>query len=709
MGKVIKTLTPEELDKLQRMAQRAEELEAQLNELRNGDDPEKKKLQEELQRIREQQKEARISELKAKLESTLREDAKRLNASKFEGIIPNAMLEEALAQVLGSIAQKQFESTVSDEVEGFDLLRQEAKKSLFEALKKKFDILEEMRAKEEASRFSLVPPDQVARLNLLNSDAKAVGQLNEQAYGSDQASKGRQLRQKVFDWLLARTLRSPVYIKGQHILEPYRWLVDPLIAAQRNYEVTLGVSDGHWFSRNGRFYEAMQAPEVRNKLAQLLMEAGEITTDDVFGGKTLSQLPLDVSGVVIAGTWPRLIAAQIAANTGTMDSTTIRIYERQYPRTDEETLRADKHFFGFVTSDNQTTLQTSGTLADGTDASDDGALDRSKGHVPQDVYAYVGQVVDADTTITITGTNAAGQTATASVTIKSTDPVGTIRKFIPTVLGDRFMDVSGVTSSGWTSGAGNGQVGIFTEEPYDAHQPGQPARKAKYKIVHYDITEKQWDIQANMPLSVIEDVRIALSRNVDRGIDLVAQMIQILGDALRDYIDQLIFDKALQNVDENNVLTFDSNAVPEGYIAQSWKAQLGFHTDLLSTIVKTRSGAQPNWMVWSEFDKPYFKNWLSDKLDAFAPEANDPFADGRAQFNLHGMAVYVSENMRVEHILMGSNNQRTGIHYLVYVPFQIFSAQNPTAGFEQVVMLHHRAAVEAANTRALGKLHVKRR
>ncbi len=711
MGKIVGTMAKAELDALQERAKRVEELEKQLESIRNGNDPEKEKLQKELEELRKKQQQAQFEAAKGGLVNYLQQEAERLNDEKFESRFGPAAMKEILEAAQASITEDNLKLVIEDTVDGEETVKRELKTKLFQIMEQKAKIIEEAEAQRFRSSVA-AGMDVATRFNTLSNLQNRRGQLNEQAYGTDARAKGREARVKFRDWILAEALGRPVYDhNGRFILEPYMFQLDKVIKQQNLYETSFGKSEGHWFSPGGPVYEIFNAPKMRENLARMLFEADEITTTSIVGGNTISQLPLDISAAMIMATWPQLLALRVAATSGTMQSNTIRIYERAYPRADDETMRAGRHFFGFVASDNQTTLQTSGSLADGTDASDDGPLSRASGHIPQDVYAYVGEKVDADTTITITGTNAAGQSATATVTILATDPVGTIKKFTPTVLGDTFVDVSAVTSSGWTNGAGNGQVGIFTEEPYSAHQPGQPAQKAKYKLKPYDLREEQYDIQSNMTLAAIEDMQIAMAAGESRGIDLEAQMMQTLGNDLRDYIDRKVLDKCYENAYAGNKLTFEANIPADGYVDSAWKERLHFYHDQLSTQILTNSGARPNWVIWSEYDRPHFVEWLSqsNKLSKFDANVNDPFNQAQAGWKIVGSTVYASENARVEHVLMGSNSQRTGVHYYVYVPFKLLQALNPTAGMETVVFLHHRAAIDVVNGRALGVLHVKRR
>lgn len=711
MAKVVGTMTKAELEDLQKKAARVQELEQQLEAIKNGDDPEKEKLRKELERLKEEQQRAQFDAAKKAVVDFLREEAERLNEEKFEGRLGNAAMQEILTEAENAIDEKTLKLLLEDKVDGEETVKREMKAKLFDIMTRKAQIIEEA----EANRFRAGvenAPDMATRFNLLSNTQNTRGRLNEQAFGSDTKAKGKQVREKFRSWILAEALGRPVVdSNGRSIFEPYMFQLDKVIKQQQLYETTFGKSEGHWFSPGGPVYEIFNSPKMKENLTRMLFEADEITTTGIVGGTSISQLPLDVSAALIMATWPQLLAVRIAATTGTMQSNTIRIYERSYPRNDDEVLRAGKHFFGFVASDNQSTLQTTGSLADGTDASDDGPLSRANGHIPQDVYAYVGQQVDADTTITITGTNAAGQSATATVTILASDPVGTVKKFIPAVLGDTFIDVSAVTSSGWTNAAGNGQVGIFTEQPYEGHQPGQPAQKTKYKLTPYDLREEQYDIQSNMTLAAIEDMQIAMAAGDSRGIDLVAQMVQTLGNALRDYIDKKVLDKCYENAYSGNKLTFEANIPADGYVDSAWKERLHFYHDQLSTLILTNSGARPDWVIWSEYDRPHFVEWLSqsNKLSKFDANVNDPFSQSQAGWKIVGATVYASENARVEHALMGSASQRTGVHYYVYVPFKLLQALNPTAGMETVVFLHHRAAIDVVNGRALGVLHVKRR
>lgn len=49
----------------------------------------------------------------------------------------------------------------------------------------------------------------------------------------------------------------------------------------------------------------------------------------------------------------------------------------------------------------------------------------------ENIFAYTGEVINKDTVITISGTNQHGEMVSSSVTFKTSEPIGTIKKFEP--------------------------------------------------------------------------------------------------------------------------------------------------------------------------------------------------------------------------------------------------------------------------------------
>lgn len=712
-----KTITPARLEELEKAEQKAKDLEQKLEGALTPDQVEK--IKEENKRLKTEAEAGERQSLRVKLEKFVSEEVERQNKAHFNNKITGSFLAEAAEVVKKNINDEQLTKALRDKVDGESYLQDSLKEQVNNQLKSRLSMLEEWEAKHLSARIAA--ENRGININTMSEVGRTVGSMNERTYLSDTNAANFDIRNRMNDWMLERVFNKPMVnpATGRTWLQDHpraAWLHE-LAALQEGYNAGIGAGDGNLLSRGGRLFESFQSPgaqkvfkgfiEAEGKARRVMLEANEIDTADII---SVASLPNDFSKAIIMATFARNLFAEVAASRGVMNSRSATVYDFQYPNSDIDLFQKEKHFFGAVDSDTPSTLDLAKTLADGTDATDDTPLLRASGHIPQDVWAYVGEVVDADTTITITGTNHNGlTTATASVTIYTTDIVGTTRKFIPTVLGDRFMDVTAVASTGWTDAAAKGEVGIFVGKPVSGAGAGSAAQKVGEQMVAHTVTENPYAVQSNLSLSAIEDMARALAAGGNGGIDLIAKTIRTMSGFLNDYIDRIGFDKMVQGVYANNVLSFNSTVPGEGHSDETWKALFRYNLDVLSAMVETNSNFAPTLQVWHLNDKPEYKQWLAQHLDAFAPQLNDPFADNKAKFELNGQSIYVSKNSLLERVLMANNVAETGAHYWIYVPFTLYQAPDPTGGFDQVVMLRHRAAIEVINGRSLGLLQVTRR
>lgn len=716
--KTVGTVTAEELKTLQDKAaqfDRATSENAVSESMRNENVVLKQRLEDQAKR----EEAMVISDFRAKLVEQALQEAPRLNTARFESAIPGEALEKIARRVVEEIPDEKIRAFRADRVDGFDNAKLLVKEELHTALKEKhkeFASYEAMRRRQNVYETMVAPV-----LNVLPEERRQLGLHGEKSYYSDEkrAASGHTVREQMMNFLLTAMLKKPILREnGTSWLDQHRHRLhlDDVIKAQRFYDATS--AEGHIFSRGGRLFNLFAAESVQNNLAKMFVsEANEMTTANTVG-TGISNLALDATTAVILGTWPRLMAKRIAAQSGVMSKTTKRVREIGVPRDNTQVLRQGQRFFGAVDSDNPATLATTFTgTTNGLVCNDEGTLVRASGHLPQDVYGIVCEVVDANTTITITGTNQNGDTAaTATATILTTHVVGDVVRFTPTFLGDTFLDITSVASSGWTDAAAKGEVGIFTPDPIVGHAAGSPAQQARFIIRSTDISESQYDLQTNMTLAVLEDLEMALRSDDGDGIDGIAQMLSLMQSELFNMIDRRLFDTGVQNVYSGNQNTFPANTPTGEYSDQKWKERLHYFLKDTNMRVQTNSGYAPNWMVWSLYDEPSFSEWLTQGglLNRLSPEANDPFADGKAQFRIGNCDVYVSENLAPEFVLHG-NNQNFGIHSYDYVPLKVLQGANPTAGFEQVLMIHHRgyhgvpASDKIYGGRALGYTKVNRR
>ena len=717
--KTVGVLNADEVKELRRKAEEFDRLTADnataQNALRENQELKNRLLAQETER-----EQAGNTAFRSKLLEHAAQEAPRLNIAKFEGVIPAETLTKIAKSVVENLPDAEIKRLREDRVEGEEKGRMRVKEEIYSALTDKYRELqsyEAVRRQKEIYGGGLLP----ANVNILPEERRQLGLHGEKTYWSDEkriASK-QSIREQMMNFLLTAMLKKPIIREnGTSWIDQHRTRLhlDDVIKAQRFYDQTN--SEGHIFSRGGRLFNLFAQEDVQNRLARMFVsEANEMTTANTVG-TGVSNLALDATTAVILGSWPRLLAKRIAAQAGVMTKTTKRVREIGVPRDNTQVLRQGQRFFGAVDSDNPSTLATTFTgTTNGLVCNDEGTLVRASGHIPQDVYGIVCEVVDATTTITVTGVNQNGDTsATATATFLTSHAVGDVVRFTPTFAGDTFLDITAVTSSGWTDAAAKGEVGIFTPDPITGHTAGSPAQQARFIIRSSDVSESQYDLQTNMTLAVLEDLEMSLRSDDGDGIDGIAQMLSLLQSELFNMIDRRLFDTAVQNVFTGNQNTFNANTPTGEYSDQKWKERLHYYQKDTNMRVQVNSGYAPNWIVWSLYDEPSFSEWLTQggMLHRLSPEANDPFADGKAQFRIGNCDVYVSENLAPEFILHG-NNQNFGIHSYDYIPLKVLQGANVTAGFEQVLMIHHRgyhgvpATDKIYGGRAIGYTKVNRR
>lgn len=680
---------------------------------------EAEELRAQLKQLQEAQVERRLNGFKDTMLVFARREMAEQNAKLFGGKLVSTMLGEAMKEVEGKLTRAFLQEHEGDQVWGKTNAENAVKGFVNEALGRQMKMQTEIESKLGVEKIVSTLGEGV-RFNTMDKAAREAGGMNERAYWSDANAAQRDVRNRVMDWLLEQIFQAPVTNRsGRAFYESHRRLghFNDLVALQLEYAMSTGISDRNMLSPGGRLYESFNSAPVKRTIFEMLKrdpfvgrtlrEADEVTTSSIIA---TASLPVDFNKAMIMAVWPRLIAMEVAGTVGIMNQRTATIYDWQHPASDIDPFQKDKHFFGAVDSDTPSMLDTTKTLADGTVANDESALSRASGHFPQDVWGYLGEVVDATTTITITGTNANGTTtATAAATFYTTDAVGTVRRFIPTVLGDKFMDVTAVSSTGWTDAAAKGEVGLFCPEPLTGHTAGSPAMKVGAKLVPYTVTEATYDLQTNLTLNAMEDMERLFAVSGQSGLSLAAKFIREIGSYMRDYIDRKALDVAIANTYANNIDSFAASTPGEGYSDEAWKSLFRFYLDSLAARVESYGNYAPNWQIWHLNDRAEYRQWMSKWLNAFEAPLNDPFADGRAQFSINGQNVYVTKNTRIERVLMGNSNADTGLHVHTYVPFKLLQAPNPTAGFEQVIMAHTRMAIDVLNGRSLGLLQVTKR
>lgn len=693
-----------ELDALIKDAERAKVLEQELATLKNGaksnntpapdsKNDEATQLRRQLEERNERDRKNQIAAYRAKFEKTIEQELAKQNAdpTKYNGQFGKYALEDAFGEVRAKLSDEFALECGNDEVWGEKKMTEFVATNCKAALAKQATRYEEYVAARKREEMKYVGGS--FSINAASAEGLMRGLDHEKTYGSDKAAQGKTFEERFRDVMLQRMWNGPVTNPktGKHFLEAHFPRINALIAEQRKIDIN-GSSDPkkvHWFGPGGLFHNALMS-EGAKKSVSYLMEADENTTTNVFG--SVNNLPTHITGLILNDLWPRLLMREVASFTGTMDGASDTVFLDSYPFADTP-LRLGQHFFGAVDSDTPTTLDTTKTLTtSGVVANDQGALSRASRQYPSLIYGILGELVDADTTITITGTDQNGDSATAVAKFYTTDAVGKITWFYPTQPGTMFVDVTGVSSTGWTDAAAKGEVGIFAPDEIIGHTAGSQAQKARSEIIGYNIKARSYDLAASIDRELIEDALKSLASGKSSGLDYVARITMLMSQEVSAYIEREGLDSAVQNLYLNNMLTFDSTVPQSGLSPAEWTQQLHLNIGLVKSRVKYSNGVAPDWMIMNENDEPYFTEWLRTQgvISVFDPVANDPFVNARALYRLKGMDVYVSQYVPLKRILMGSKQGATGLVSKFYVPLTIFSGANPNASFQEEVMIHSR-------------------
>lgn len=711
------TIKATEIAKLEADAKRAEELEAKLEELKGSkveDSKEFKALQEEFDQLKSREaarlkkdndaeKKEFVGDVSKKLEDTVI----RLNEERFGSVLGEEGLKRVHAEAVKSLSDKSVSKWLKDPVEGKEDAHNFLKKEAFEAMGREASYLQNELGIKSYNKIKEQSGNNV-RLNTLSKAKRIGGQMREGAFGSFAKSEGRSPSEIFTAAILTEALNTQAcpeqgkaLLDQPHLRENKRFIE---IALKQQASMG-GIAGGNdLFGKRGSIYEAFTGSQaVAGFFQENFMEASQSTSSVI----DTTKLPVDFQKAVIIAAWAQMISPKLAASVQNMTQKEQTIYDYAHPKSDTDPFFEVKHFFGFVDHGAATTLASS-AMASGVNASDDGEIDRTASNLPHELYAIVGEAVNADTVVTATGKNMQGDTdATATVTILTTHAVGDVVKFTPTIDGDLFVDVSSVSASGFTSA---GQVGIFTPQPLRGNTAGSASDSAALKLGTHTISEKPYSVQTNMTLELLEDINAAISQGFPGGLNLIGMATRTLGSAVGNYLDKLALDVLERKAYARNVNSFNFSNPTGSFSTIEWEGQFHYNLDKTATDVFSSSETQPNWQVWDRQGKPtYVKALGHQELHKFDPLLNDPFKDAKAKYSLLDANIFVSGNSMNERILMGSNNQDTGLHIAYYVPLTIYMGDDVTSTFDKVVMARTRVAQDVVNGRGLGVLKTVRR
>jgi hypothetical protein len=723
--KTVGTLTAAELEQLRKDAALAQQYKASgidLNKMQEENAALRRNLEE--QAVRDRKK--AIEELRADLLKYAEAESLRMNNDKFSGAIIVETVNKIAKKAVEEIPDAEIDKLLADKVDGKEKAQLRAKENAHKLLIDKANEIQVYEA--NFKRANMVNSGQINTdyaINALSKERRDLGlTIGEQAYWSDEKRQksNHDVKTQIEMAILSAAFKMPMLKPGTN----QSWLAehaqifrpDPMMPSvldlQRRYITGGGMSENDFMAPRGKFYQMFMQEDFRNRFGKMFVAEDTMTPASVIG-TGISNLAIDFSSLVVMATWPTLLAKRIAAKTGPMPQGRKRLFEIAIPRSGTDPFSFVKHWLGAVDSDTPNTFDTSKTLADGTVVSDAGSLASATNGVPAHLWAYLGEVVQATTTITVTVTLPNLVSSTATVTFLTTDTVGTIKQFTEAgLLGDKYIDATAVASTGWADAAGNGEVGFFFAQPWRGHTAGAGADTVGFTIDKDDVTETIYDKEARLTLALMEDLQNAVSEG---SIDGPVLVLNLLRQALESAIDGRLLYRFIGNVYTLNQRTFLATTPGAGYSPQSWKALLKFYQSDAADYVHRSSGQDPNIAIWNKYDKTSYYQWLTWNQGDLSPvsrDANDPFADSKAAFQLDGRDIYISEHMQTEYIGL-CGNQLYGVHSYDYIPLKVLQGANADKAFEQVIMVHHRGYHDVPNTarlqggRSIGFLKVARR
>jgi len=684
-------------------------------------------LETKLNKEEARKDEIKRSEFRAQLKTAMDEVAGELNINHFDSLLKAKKIGEIISVVAESFSDETVSQYLKDTVDGLTNAKLESKKRLYDRMgvvyKEYRDIEDDLRTNNIVKSFN---KESAPNINSASLERRLYGEHSEKTYFTDEARRksGHNVRNQLHMFILSEALKRPMIKNGdtgetwfqehQRIYQPSH--NEPSVMdLQRNYILGSANAEQDFFAPGGQIYNLFQSEALKSRLTKMF-HSDFLKEDVMTTANTISNLSTDFSSLIVMATWPLLIAKQIAAKTGIMTDKTKRVYEMAIPRSDVDPFSDAKHWFGAVDSATQSTFDTSKTLANGVVVADAGSLASAVNGVPSEIWAYLGEIVNATTTITLTVLLPDGvTTSTATVTFLTTDAVGTTKRFTSAgLLGDRYLDASAVTSSGWTSGAGNGEVGFFAPQSWREHTAGAQGDEVSFDIDSDDVTATTYNKVARLTMEVLEDLQMSVNNG---SIDGISMLLTLLQSALKNAIDSQLLYSLIKNAASVNQRTFNANIPDPDYSQQAWKALLKYEIEETMNKVYYSCGQMPTNIIWNFYDRTPFNNWMTQgqgDLTPINPDANDPFAGGKANYRLAGGNVWTSENQPIEFVSL-CGGPLYGVHSYDLIPLKVMQAPDPGKNFEQVIMVRSRGFHGVPNTaringgRSIGFTKVVRR
>jgi len=498
-------------------------------------------------------------------------------------------------------------------------------------------------------------------ISALTPEGRMHGAFVEEAFGTFSEQGAAQVTRQ--DVIIAKALDRPVrYSDGTSIFAPYQPGLSAFLEQQRRYYKSVeSIED--LFSPNGKLSHAME------DMRKAYLETDEMTFSKVFGANTLVN---DVIEGVLRMIYPQTFALQLATQHNDITSETFEVWTENFRR-------STRHNFGYVDKANSYAgaALTSGTV-DTEDFADDTAITTGPGG---HVYGFVTEAITtAAYVITLTGVNTNGETVTLSATFPVGDAVGTIRRFRPSIVGDKFTDVTLATTSG-AGGSGAGCVGIYTPEALGYTENAQPALSI-IELSKATSTCVWMELMGAMTQRTMWNFLKSVKDGPGRGYAGMTQLVTLLVQEIVAELEKKFFYAVIAGATGSNQ-SLDLTILPSGSTQKEYNEtfieKLGQTADEVSNWT---GGLRPTWCVAEESDRTRIETYTRGALTTYTGDRRDAFHNSLSIGKLHGMDIFFSQHAYARRLILGSKG---ALDHGTYVPIQLLGPQwNPTNGNQYV-------------------------
>ena len=495
---------------------------------------------------------------------------------------------------------------------------------------------------------------------------------------------GSRLGPRITDVLVSKALGNrQIYVQHPnlesgskiHVLDLHRPGLRATIAkASQVYETEPFIEH-----RNGRpsFTDAMlKSEESYRKLTHAIdrrvkLEAGEMTS-----AATLQTLHPYIRQGVLELYWAVSTFLSLAT-IWPVQSDNYKIAFKNYKRTGE-------HIFG--------TLAYSGSFATG---SDEGAM-----AVAHRAFIKVTTATVTEATFTIAYTDENGDAQSITRVVPTGSAIGDIFEIFPKT-GQRIIDITGATVSGWTAGA----VTFLGWDALDGGAELTTSGKAQSFIDYITGSVTEYDLECEVSWRAIEDANKSMAVVGPGRMDPAGMTLAEMAKDFAEFGDILGLTDLNNSANflSTNTLEFDASSAPSGYTLPTWRAELLDYIYQSAAAVQSAGKVAPEWMLHSLADNHKW-TWFGEKAGNNQGPRLEAFLNSTSWGRIAGMNALMSPYQNSGRIHMGSPGT---VFHAVYIPYQLHGPfEFPSRQKSQAYVARTRAANVFVRPETRGELTI---